>query len=239
MDDKELINEIAKSFSVPTPQQKEAFLEDHQYFLRASRKKIILSQIGYINKALWLSSIFVFIVGLILVQKDVYDAMSVVSILMPFISGIGIVITFRSMIYKMQEIEAASLISTRGVIFARTLIIGISHLILIIALTLVMFLYGKKDFFVTGCLILIPYLLTSAICLELERKHFVRTKPWFCFAVSAGVSFFVLLIQNFLIIDTSEFMRVGIVIVAAILILANAWEFRNMFKAEENVWNFV
>lgn len=239
MNDKELQRALAESFAAPEPQRKEAFLQRIGRFTGQSRRHIILSQGTYIHKGVWAFSVLVFLAAVLFARREPEDAMFLVSLLMPFVAGVGVFATFRSFLYRMNEMEGACLLPFRGALFARFFLIAVSHAVLITLLTVFLYLSGSEGFFLTGSLILIPYLLTSFLCLELERTGAGRERPWLCFAVASGIGILSLIFEYQVSLNLTGAVKTGVFIAAVLLLLVNIREYISFYKAREEVWNFV
>lgn len=230
MNKSKLSKDIAKAFEAPAPVRKEKFLYENGLYTKKRRLSLITSQIGYIHKSVWILSIAVLIAAVVILQKDVQAAVRFSSLIMPFVAGTGVFATMRSRMYGMNELEAATVMSLRGSIFTKFAIISVSHLILMIILAI---------FMGTGCHIVAPYLLTSALCMELERTKAGRDSQYFCFLVSGIISVLVYLTQSYLWPLIAGAAGAVSIAVTALLILANVREYIIIYKMEESKWNFV
>lgn len=235
MNNKRLTKKIAQAFEAPAPVRKDRFLYEHGLRAGVSRRSLIASQIGYIHKSVWILSILVLIAAAAIWSKDVQTAIRFSSLIMPFVAGTGVFATMRSRMYGMNELEAATVMSLRGSIFTRFAVISLSHLILMVILCIVMGI-NTESVIVTACHIVAPYLLTSALCMELERTAAGRGNQYFCFIVSLAITVMEYLAQSYLwpLVAGS-----AVIAVTAILIIANVREFIIIYKLEEKRWNFV
>lgn len=235
MNNRKLTKQIAQSFEAPAPVRKDQFLYEHGLRSRIDRRSLITSQIGYIHKGVWILSILVLIAAVAIWQKDVNTALRFSSLVMPFVAGTGVFATMRSRMYGMNELEVATVMSLRGSIFARFSIISISHLMLMVILSLMMGI-DTDSLIVSACHIVAPYLLTSVLCMELERTKAGRGNQYFCFIVSLAITVMEYLSQSYL-----WPLLAGSFIIAAtaVLITANVREYIIIYKLEEKRWNFV
>lgn len=230
MNKSKLSKDIAKAFEAPAPVRKEKFLYENGLYTKKRRLSLITSQIGYIHKCVWILSIAVLFAAVVILQKDVQAAVRFSSLIMPFVAGTGVFATMRSRMYGMNELEAATVMSLRGSIFTKFAIISVSHLILMIILAI---------FMGTACHIVAPYLLTSALCMELERTKAGRDSQYFCFLVSGIIAALVYLTQSYLWPLIAGAAGAVSIAVTALLILANVREYIIIYKMEESKWNFV
>lgn len=239
MNDKRLIKDIASAFEAPAPVRKDKFLYEHGLKTRKDRLNLILSQIRYIHKSVWILSILVLIVSVLILSKDARAALRFSSLVMPFVAGIGVFATMRSRMYGMSELEASTVMSLRGSIFTRFTIISISHLLLMAVLIPVMRTGSAGTFLVTCCHIVAPYLLTSVLCMEIERTKTGRGNRYFCFAVSFMISVMVYLAQSYIWPLIAGAAGAVIAASTALLIIANVREYIIIYRMEEKKWNFV
>ncbi|MCR5199838.1 MAG: hypothetical protein K6C38_01855 [Saccharofermentans sp.] len=230
MNNSKLTKDIAQAFEAPAPVRREKFLYENGLYTKKSHLSLIISQTGYIHKSVWILSIMVLIAAVVILQKDVQAAVRFSSLIMPFVAGTGVFATMRSRMYGMNELEAATVMSLRGSIFTKFAIISVSHLILMIILAI---------FMGTGCHIVAPYLLTSALCMELERTKVGRDSQYFCFLVSGIIAVLVYLTQSYLWPLIAGAAGAVSITATALLILANVREYIIIYKMEESKWNFV
>lgn len=239
MKDADIETMIAKEFEAPEPIRRDDFLNMYSVCRKNSNRVFALSQIRYIHKVVWISSIVIFLLAAVLLQKSPQSAMLFTSLVTPFAAGIGVFATVRSRIYKMQEMEASTLVSYRGVIFARLVIIALSHLILLLGLSIIMGLFGAEGIILSGCRICLPYLFTSFLCMKIERSKSGRENPYLCLTVSAGVSLIFFLWQIYPEVIGIAFQKTIFMAATIVLLFANISEIITLYKGDEKGWNFV
>ena len=236
MSDKELRHMFKEYCEEPDYHKKDVFIRS----LRKEQQSIgllrmLMTQAGYINPHMWLLSLAVMIFAVICIGTLSDKGLIYMSDVMPFLAGFGIVEVFRANMYRMSELESATLFSARGVFFAKMTIIGILQ-VFTIMITAV--LLGNKDihgFIHAAVSLLIPYLLTTIICLELERTNYGRDNIWSCL----GVSLFVLFLKEsaYKIIPVYGIGIKMMSVIAVILVFILAYEIRKTMISEEYAWN--
>ena len=167
---KRLKYELQTIYNAPPTVRKTAFLKKY-HRRELSRKDFILCQIGYIRWWVWGVSVLLF--GIILwfsARQQTQDIWLSAS-LIPLLALLAVVENGKSRQHRMDELELACRISLRSVALARISILGVFHLLLLGVMIPALAAWGGVGFFQTGVYLLTPYLLTSAIGMELSR-HF-------------------------------------------------------------------
>lgn len=229
---------LLKDSSKPNPERKDEFIRKcrkYDIYEHPKTYHFICRQIAYIRIPVWIISFLALLIsvwGIHGNQKMLYA----ISAVMPFISAIAVVETFRSKMYGMAEMESTTLISVRGILFARIFSIGISHIILLAVLTVIVSRYSGLGFFMTGAFLTIPYLISSVVCLELERISWGRKNVYISLAVSVIVSacMFVFQNQRYLLTETYKWIWY---LTAVVLIILECRSLKKCFSWEDYAWN--
>ena len=214
-------------------------------FIRAYRKKnggmkigtleIVKSQLGYIRMPVWLISLAALILAIWGIHED-REVLFAVSAIMPFVSGIAIFEDMRSGMYGMTELESVTLVSKRGMLFARYVCIGVAHIILISVLTVLVGNYTGYSYLMTGAMLTIPYLLSSVGSMELERTVFGRKNAFGCMVISAAVSVLMIILDNARSAILQNYQWVWY-LAGLILIVLECIEIKKTLQWEEYAWN--
>jgi len=180
---------LQTTMEAPPPRRKE------QFFSAFSREKssvsnfsFMLSQGAYIQKWVWLVSLLVLAVAVWGAGYYRQEAIWIVSALMPFAAMSVLVENSRSQVHNMAELEQATRFSLRSVVLARMSIIGVAHLIL---LTILVFFTGSMQMLSFGrtvVYLLVPYLLTNVLGLQLSRWLHSSANTYFFLAIACLVS---------------------------------------------------
>ena len=197
---------------------------------------IIKSQFGFIHMPVWIISLSALIVAIwgISMNRDIICA---VSVIMPFVSGVAVFESFRSRMYGMTEMEGVTVVSMRGIFFARIICVGISHVLLLFLLTVLVGCHSRYGFLMSGEILTIPYLLSSVGSMELERTVVGRNNAFCCITVSATVSFVMLAFQQNERVFFDENYRWIWFLACLILIIMECVELRKRYFWEEYAWN--
>lgn len=231
---KKALSDVAPS---PDPRRKDQFI-------RAYRKKyagtplstteIIRSQVGYIRVPVWLISFAVLMMAIWGIHED-QEVIFAVSALMPFVSGIAIFDFLRSGMYGMTELESVTLVSKRGMLFARFICVGLVHIALLTVLTVIVGKQSGYGFLMTGAMLTIPYLLSSIASMKLERTTFGRKNTLSLIVVSALVSGIIIVMREEQELFSEKYQGIWYA-AAVVLIIMECVEIRKTFR-EGYAWN--
>lgn len=236
------IKEIIREAEVgPDPLRKDRFIRKYRYpgsERKSSGIEILLHQARYIRVRIWILSVLLLVLSLIWLRREDWNTIRFIAAAMPFISGFGIIESFRSDFYSMNEMEGATKLSVKGACLARIACIGFVHIILIICLSLAAGRRSGYGFLLTGAFITIPYLTSSIIGMEIERTAFGRKSPWIYPGVSAAVAFITLLILRQKPSITIGGLSLALVCMAeVVLLIIELYEIRRMTRWEEYAWS--
>lgn len=136
----------------------------------------------------------------------------------------------------MTELESVTYVSERGVLFARFVSIGIVHIALLLVLAVIAGRQSGYGYMMTGAMLTTPYLISSTLCMELERTALGRRNALSSIAVSAAVSGVMLLIQaeGWQLQEGCQWIWYA---AAAVLIVIEYAEIRKTIRWEEYAWN--
>ncbi len=231
---KDIRNIIKEAYTAPEPVRKDDFLRMHRAHLappRMSAFTLTLQQAGYIRKAIWPISLGILLLGIRSLWLSAPYALMLASALMPFAAGLAVLESFRSEHRGMAELERATLISSRGIWFARMAALGIVHLGMILVLSVALSRNEGIRFWITGAVLTAPYLLCSLICLAMERTAFGRENP-FVYLIIAGalaLAMAALLTRREWFTGTTQALWC---VAAVVLLAANVWEIRRRYVQE-------
>ena len=223
----------------PDPEAKDAFLRKHRKRVGAVHYTgwdMIRSQIGYIRMSVWVISLAALAVAVIRLSRG-EGVIFAAAAMMPFVSGIAVLESFRAERYGLSEMEGVTLFSRRGILFARIVCVGLMHLALLLLLTI---LIGSKEGYglaMTGSILTVPYLISSIVNMELERTAFGRKSVLPGLGVAAIMAVVVIMAKEAEVIFRYEY-RVFWYMLTAALIVMEIVEIRKSFHMEGNfAWN--
>ena len=235
--DRKLKKALSEVYRAPDPIRKKDFLKKHRR-RELGRWDFLLTQAGYIRWWIWAVSVLLFGGVLWLASGQDSKTVWVAAALTPFLALLMVVENGKSRFYGMEELELSCRIPLRTVVLARMMILGLFHLFLLGVLISVIAVWGAVDLFRAGLYLLIPYLLTAALGMELTRRCKGQEGLLACGGAAALVSVVGLLLayQRPALYQQSA-MPLWMVALAA-TVIATVVEINLSFsKTEELQWN--
>lgn len=181
----ELESNIAKAFAAPLPQKKQEFVKKMRP-AKINTFAILRMQASYIRAVCWILPIMIIPVVLLGLWQNLEGAVLLTEALTPFLAAVGILETWRSCTYRMSELEQATRFSLRTVMYARMLLTGCVTTGMILLSSAVLAFHFGLSFLFTGARIMIPYLLTMSMGLQVERTAYGRNNSY-CSVVIAAI----------------------------------------------------
>ena len=229
---------ISDSLETPNSSRKDFFIREYRdSFLKKKVNiyELIIQQICYIRIPVWIASLIVLFIAIwgILGNREILFS---VSALMPFVSGVAVLESFRSRMYGMTEMEGVTLVSMRGILFSRIICVGSVHILLLLMLSVILSSNSGYGFVLTGSILTIPYLISSVGSMMLERTELGRKNNYGCLIISAIVSALIIIIQNEIVLFSEQFEWM-FVMTLVVLIIMEFVEIRKCFMWEDYSWN--
>lgn len=185
--DKKMKQALKTVFHAPVPTRKTAFLKQYRR-LELGRLDFLLTQAGYIRWWIWAVSVLMYGSILWLSSGQEREKVWVAAALTPLLALLTVVENGKSRFYDMEELELSCRIPLRTVILARMMILGLFHLLLLGLLVPAIAAWRAVGFFQAGLYLLTPYLLTTALGMELTRRCRGREGLLACGGATALVS---------------------------------------------------
>jgi hypothetical protein len=165
----------------PDPAKKEAFLKNVMtgQITRAAKitlDRMLLIQIKYIRKTAWLAALMILLAAA-LITKGSPDSVLQIAALTPLLAFVTEIEARRSYAYGMAELEMTTSFSLRSIRYARFMILGLFDLAILSGISLLIRKYVAMSVLLTLAHLLLPFLLTMAGALLLERTAFGRNHP--------------------------------------------------------------
>ena len=166
----------------PNPAKKEAFLKNVMtgQITRATKitlDRMLLIQATYIRKTAWLAALMILLAAA-LITKGSPNGVLQIAALTPLLAFVTEIETRRSYAYGMAELEMTTPFSLRSIRYARFLILGLLDLSVLTGIALFIRNYITISAMLTLSCLLLPFLLTMAGALLLERTAFGRSHPY-------------------------------------------------------------
>lgn len=184
---KQLKNGLKQIYEAPAPMQRQEFLRRFPA-PQISTPEFLRMQSGYIRKENWVIAVIVFgisVYGSCFADRSMIWVLSAV---IPFLALAATAEFGRSARWGMQELEMASRFSLKLVLAARMGILGTGNLILLAGISPLAWKWQQTTLVNLGFSILLPYLLTTFLNLEIIRRIHGKENLYACMAAAAFVS---------------------------------------------------
>ena len=225
------------SFAAPEPKRKEEFLRE------ISRTPIntfafMKLQISYIRKRVWILSVIVMMLAIVSKKYVGADCIWVVSALVPFVAISMVSENNRSEIYGMAELEQTSRFSLKSVMYAKLVIVGISHIMLLSFIIPFIGNGGLTPYVQIGIYILVPYLLASTLGLTAVRRNRGKETSYYCFGISCMVSCLQIIVREIIPqIYDGKWFPCWIAVFLYLLMRLCAEYKKMIYTTEDMLWN--
>lgn len=237
---KKLKSALTQSFTPPPTQHMEEFINNIPY-PKASFSKVVISQILFIQKRIWLlfmlSICFAFCyTQFINVPENIVAAVSAV---LPFFSLCTIAEVFKSAACNMEEMELACKYNLTKIMLMR---LGVLGTVSFIMLALFVLIVGKSDFgmFRNIIYITVPYLLSSYLSLSIISKYHSKETIYVCATISGTVSLVMVLAgSSYKFIYNSDYIATWVALFAVLVALLFYSLIRFTKSQEELQWNLL
>lgn len=167
--DKKLKMALDQVFAAPPPERKAAFLRTHRR-RELSPAALLFTQAGYVRWWTWAGSCALFAAILILASSSETRVLWSGSALTPLLALLAVAESGRAKRYGMEELELSCRMPRPAALLARMAAVGLLHLVLLGITAPILSRWGEIGVLRTGVYLLTPYLLTSAIGMELSRR---------------------------------------------------------------------
>jgi len=223
---------LKQAFAFPAPENRSSFLET----LRPrtiTMTDFVLMQVAYIRKSVWVLMFLILGVAIVCAWRDSGNSERMIAAVIPFAAAAAVVETQRSSAYHMTELEAATRHSLRSIVFAKMLIMGIVFLGVFVIVTPIVAITLDASLIMTAAHILIPYLITMMICLNVERTKAGHSNMYLSIAIAAGVSVCVFLAGTQTVVLIKSLSESLFVAIAVLLLITTALECRKTINKVE------
>lgn len=166
---KKMKQALNNAFRAPAPTRKAAFLKKYRR-RELGHLDFLLTQAGYIRWWIWAASVLMFGSVLWLSSGQESGKIWAAAALTPLLALLTVAENGKSRFYDMEELELSCRIPLRTVILARMMILGLFHFLLLGLLVPATAAWAAVDFSQAGLYLLTPYLLTTALGMELTRR---------------------------------------------------------------------
>ncbi len=242
---KEIKKQIKEAFEPPEPERKIRFLKTMN-FPKTDRKDFIIGQIFYIQKSVWIVSVFVFcfiLFNIFTVIPNVHQeemTLWVISSIVPFLALFSVVEIFRSKRHKMAEMEVVCRFGLAQLMFARMLILGVWNGIILLVTIVTLGIYLPEGIGITALYLLTPFVIVCGMSLFVMNHTNSHNSELICAAITVGVNMVHFIWREaYRSMDWKLSISIMIILFASGLCFMAVQLFKTMKKMEENQWNFA
>ena len=228
----EMKEALKDAFYAPEPKNKQAFLKTIRP-RGVSTVEMLVQQVRYIRISVWIFALGITTFALFGSWMQMEETKELIPVIMPFLAAVSVLETRRSKKYGMIELEMATRFSLRSVIFARMLVLGLLYIIVLGIISPVIAVSFGGQTIITAINIVLPYLITMSICLQVERSSLGRKLEYASLAVSTFIVVLMIWIKNYdfgLVHGTMELIEnwgVLIVLIFAMVTVYEQWKTLN------------
>lgn len=234
-----LKTEIKRSFEVSPPDQ----TKKRQFLRSMPRKKIgfwkfLMIQAGFLRKWTLILSLLPLLPALIGHLEQNFNGLWAVCAWVPFLVLLAVSEVSRSNLYGMGELELSARFSLKSVVLARLVLFGLVDAVILGSLVLLCHGMPSRTLPQILLYVLVPYLLTAAVCLQLCRWISGKESLYACAGAAALISGGISVLQwrASPLFQHSQLPWWGLMTV--LLLAALAYELRQTIKqTEEYPWN--
>lgn len=230
---KKLKDAIKNAYNAPQTLKKEKFLRDIRH-CEISDIDFIILQAGFVRKWVWVISGIVLICAAAGAYTSEGDMIFYLAATLPFIALSAVSESIRSERYKMTELEMSSRFSLKSIMLARMGSIGIVHLFVILLIIPFCGKASSTTLLQAAVCLLVPYLATVVISLNLVRRIREPDGGYICLAVAVLVSAVQFVVRKMFYANREDFLRV-LLMVLFVLIFAAGREFKYMLRRTEEL----
>ena len=233
----ELKDALNIAFYAPEPQNKQVFLKNLRP-REVSMIEMLFQQARYIRVYAWILTVAVIALAILGSWMNRVETEELIPVIMPFLAAVSVLENDRSMKYGMSELEMVTRFSLRSVILARMVILGIAYMFMIVIISPILVMTFGGEVLVTAMHMLIPYLVTMTISLQLERSVWGRRFEYGTFGVAMLISVFMVWIRDYDIAFVSRYagmIRNWGVLIVLILAAITVYEERRTLEGLEEM----
>ena len=234
--------ELGQLYPAPAPVKKEEFLKGFHY-PKATKREVIVTQIGYIHKCVWVASFLLVLAAVVLGESLFREGTSCellwsLSAVTPVLAVLVVTETFRSGVYGMAELEMAARYNLPQILLIRMGVIGAVDLLLILFGVPFVVQKGTIGYIRAAVYLMVPYLCTCVLALWVEKYKKGRETVWYCLICGFFVCGINLLSMEFqeIIYDTEKFYIWMLLFVLSVVLLARQIRCIRQ-EVEEWKWN--
>lgn len=236
----QLKQDLRNAFTMPPAERKKEFLQELNY-PKVTMMNFIRLQIGYIRKRVWCLSvamyIFVILGGKMLTNYE-NGLLLLASAILPLLALVTATEVFRSMSFRMAELEMSTRYNLATILMVRMTILMSSNLIILIAILPFAGKNGSYGYIKTGIYMIAPYLFTCLLTLIIINVTKGRNTIGCCIAASSFISgVYFIIINGHLTVFTESYYPYWVIACVAFVIITGREIWKINRNAKEYIWN--
>ena len=232
----ELKEALNVAFYAPEPRNKQAFLKKLRP-REVGMIEMLFQQVRYIRVPVWIMTAAIIVLAILGACMHREETKELIPVMMPFLSVVSVLENNRSRKYGMSELEMVTRFSLRSVIFARMLILGLVFLFMIAITSPILVMAFGGEMLVTAMYMLIPYLVTMTISLQVEHSIWGRRLEHGTLAIAMLISVAMVWIRDYDMALVNCYMEMvknwGVLIVLILAALTVFEQWRTLNSVEE------
>lgn len=231
---------LGRNFTPPPSQKKDRFIQTINY-PKASYTEVLLSQITFIRKRVWIGTIILLIIGFTATNYAQFPVtmISILSAMLPLFSLLSITEICKSASNNMAEMELSCKYNLSKITLMRLSILGGAGFIVLFVYVL---LANGNDFgaFRNFIYLSMPYLISTNLSLVVISKFKSKETSYVCGGMSLGLSVSIIALNSsYQFIYSINYMiawAISLILLLTFLVI-NVAKFKT--SQEELQWNLV
>ncbi len=232
----ELKDALNMAFYAPEPKNKQVFLKNLRP-REVGMIEMLFQQVRYIRVSVWILTAAIIALTILGAWMKRGETGELISVIMPFLAAVSVLENNRSRKYGMSELEMVTRFSLRSVIFARMLILGLAFLFMIAITSPILVMAFGGEMLVTAMHMLIPYLVTMTISLQIERSIWGRRLEYGTLAIAMLITALMVWIRDYDMSLVNGYMEMvkswGVLIVLVLAVITVFEQWRTIECVEE------
>jgi hypothetical protein len=232
----ELKDALNMAFYAPEPKNKQVFLKNLRP-REVGMIEMLFQQVRYIRVSVWILTAAIIALTILGAWMKRGETGELISVIMPFLAAVSVLENNRSRKYGMSELEMVTRFSLRSVIFARMLILGLVFLFMIAITSPILVMAFGGEMLVTAMHMLIPYLVTMTISLQIERSIWGRRLEYGTLAIAMLITALMVWIRDYDMALVNGYMEMvknwGVLIVLVLAVITVFEQWRTIECVEE------
>lgn len=232
----ELKDALNMAFYAPEPKNKQVFLKNLRP-REVGMIEMLFQQVRYIRVSVWILTAAIIALTILGAWMNRGETGELIPVIMPFLAAVSVLENNRSRKYGMSELEMVTRFSLRSVIFARMLILGLAFLFMIAITSPILVMAFGGEMLVTAMHMLIPYLVTMTISLQIERSIWGRRLEYGTLAIAMLITALMVWIRDYDMALVNSYMEMvknwGVLIVLVLAVITVFEQWRTIECVEE------